>query len=182
LRISRTPFGVTFTETLAHWHDFYLAAGGAAATLAGLLFVALSLHLRTVVSQPDVRALASVTLTDFVCVMVIALVGLIPTDRASTIGFELLVVGVLNLPRTIPIARAALARGRVAVLAPALLLRRFGLSLACYLALIAVGAMFLTGNIGDGLGWLVGVLIALLLTALRNTWDLLVTVADSDQP
>lgn len=33
----------------------------------------------------------------------------------------------------------------------------------------------------DALGWLVGVTNALLLTALRNTWDLLVTVADHDE-
>jgi hypothetical protein len=169
---------VTFTETLAHWHDFYLAAGGAAATLVGLLFVALSLHLRTVVSQPDVRALASVTLTDFICVLLVALLTLVPADRASAIGFELFLIAVLNLPRTIPIARAAFARERGGVLHPTLLLRRFGLSLAAYLGLAAVGVLFVTGEIDNALGWLVGVTLALLLTALRNTWDLLVTVAD----
>jgi hypothetical protein len=172
---------VTFTETLAHWHDFYLAAGGAAATLVGLLFVALSLHLRTVVSQPDVRALASVTLTDFICVLVIALLALIPTDRASTIGLELLLIAVLNVPRTLPIARAAFARERGSVFHPTLLLRRFGLSLIAYLGLAAVGVLFVTGEIDSALGWLVGVTIALLLTALRNTWDLLVTVGDQGE-
>lgn len=169
---------MTFTETLAHWHDFYIAAGAAAATLVGLLFVALSLHLRAVVSQPDVRALASVTLTDFVCVLVIALLMLVPTDRATTLGWELILIAVLNLPRTIPIARAALARDHGAVFEPTLLLRRFGLSLAAYLTLAVVGALFVGGQVYSGLGWLVGVTLALLLTALRNTWDLLVTVGD----
>ena len=67
------------------------------------------------------------------------------------------------------------------MLHPALLIRRFGLSLACYLGLAAVGLLFVTGQPADALGWLVGVTIALLLTALRNTWDLLVTVADGSQ-
>ena len=33
------------------WHDFYVMSGGAAAALAGLLFVAMSLHARTVMSN-----------------------------------------------------------------------------------------------------------------------------------
>ena len=31
---------------MERWHDFYVAAGGAAAVLLGLLFVSLSLHLK----------------------------------------------------------------------------------------------------------------------------------------
>jgi hypothetical protein len=166
---------------LAHWHDFFLAAGGAAATLVGLLFVALSLHLKRVVSQPDVRALARVTLTDFTCVLVTAMLTLIPTDRASSTGWELLAVAVVNLPRTIPIARTAFAPDRSGIFHPALLVRRFGLSLVFYLGLAVIGVLFLAGQPETGLGWLVGVTIGLLLTALRNTWDLLVTVADDDQ-
>jgi hypothetical protein len=169
----------SYTDTLAHWHDFFLAAGGAAATLVGLLFVALSLHLRTVVAQPDVRALARITLTDFTCVLLTALLTLIPTDQASTTGWELLAVSAVNLPRAIPIVRAAFGRDR-SVLHPALLIRRFGLSLACYLGLAAIGLLFVVGQPENALGWLVGDTIALLLTALRNTWDLLVTVADSN--
>jgi hypothetical protein len=42
--------------------------------------------------------------------------------------------------------------------------------------------LFVLGQSNNALGWLVGVTIALLLIALRNTWDLLVTVAESDEP
>ena len=34
-----------FETTVERWHDYYVAAGGAAAVLLGLLFVSLSLHL-----------------------------------------------------------------------------------------------------------------------------------------
>ena len=170
----------SLSQALEHWHDFFLATGGAAATLVGLLFVALSLHLRSVVSQPDVGSLARVTLTDFTSVLLAALMVLIPTDHSSTKGWELLAVAAVNLPRTIMIARGAFARERSGTFDPALLFRRFGLSLACYVGLGAVAALFVAGQPENALGWLAGVCIALILTALRNTWDLLVTVADAD--
>ena len=176
------PSGTTYAGTLAHWHDFYLAAGGAAATLVGLLFVALSLHLRTVASQPDVKGLARVTLTDFICVLLTALFVLVPTAQASSTGLELLAVAAVNTLRTGLIAMEAFGRERGGALHPTLLFRRFGLSLACSLGLAAVGALFVLGQPDNALGWLVGVTIALLLIALRNTWDLLVTVAESDEP
>jgi len=34
-----------FETTVERWHDYYVAAGGAAAVHLGLLFVSLSLHL-----------------------------------------------------------------------------------------------------------------------------------------
>ena len=49
----------------ARWHDFYIVAGTAAATLVGLLFVGLSLHLRVVLSRVEVRSLARVPLANF---------------------------------------------------------------------------------------------------------------------
>jgi len=42
-----------------------MLAGTAAATLVGLLFVGLSLHLRAVLSRSEVRSLARVTLANF---------------------------------------------------------------------------------------------------------------------
>jgi len=53
-------------EILAQrWRDFYVVSGTAAATLVGLLFVGLSLHLRAVLSRSEVRALARVALANF---------------------------------------------------------------------------------------------------------------------
>src|SRR6266849_1417408 len=46
---------MSYQDTLLTWHDFYLACAAASATFAGLLFVALSLHLRIVVTHPEAR-------------------------------------------------------------------------------------------------------------------------------
>src|SRR6202035_37446 len=49
---------VSYQATLQRWHDFYAIPGQGAASLVGLLFVGLSLHIRMVLSRVDVRALA----------------------------------------------------------------------------------------------------------------------------
>jgi len=84
-----------YTDSLQSWHDFYVTAGAAAATLVGLLFVGLSLHIRVVVSHPDVRSLARATLTDFFVVLLIALVVLTPTSDPRTTATWLIVVVLL---------------------------------------------------------------------------------------
>jgi hypothetical protein len=45
-----------------------------------------------------------------------------------------------------------------------------------------MGILFYVGNASDALGWLVGTVVVLLLIAVRNTWDLLVTVAEKSPP
>ena len=40
---------------MSDWHDFFLAAAGAAAVLAGLVFVGVSLNLSTIMSNPTLR-------------------------------------------------------------------------------------------------------------------------------
>src|SRR5262249_34662541 len=62
---------LTLHEWFDRWHEFYLMAGTAAVTLAGLLFVALSLHLDRLVdeSHEHLLALARVTLVSFTMVL-----------------------------------------------------------------------------------------------------------------
>jgi len=51
--------------TVTSWHDFYVTMGTAAASLIGLLFVALSLNLDSVAGDPrdDLRAFAEQAIT-----------------------------------------------------------------------------------------------------------------------
>src|SRR5437762_13927998 len=83
--------------TLAGWHALYVTVAAAAATLVGLLFVGLSLHIRVVVAHPDVRSLARVTLTDFVVVLLVALLLLSPAGGVQTAGIALVIVAGVSL-------------------------------------------------------------------------------------
>jgi hypothetical protein len=56
---------VPYPTVASDLRDFYILAGTGAATLVGLLFVGLSLHLRVVIVTSEVRSLARVTLANF---------------------------------------------------------------------------------------------------------------------
>ncbi len=168
---------MTFAQALQSWHDFYLTAGAASATLVGLLFVGLSLHIRVVVAHTDVRALARVTLTNFFVIVLISLSILIPTSSATNIALWVLLVGLVSLGLMLRPAIEGL-RNRSSTLGLAVLTARFGISALGYVALVALAAVFAAGNFDAGFNGLVTVIVVLLVMAVRSTWDLLVTVAD----
>ena len=169
---------MTFAQALQSWHDFYLTAGAASATLVGLLFVGLSLHIRVVVSHTDVRALARVTLTNFFVIVLISLSILIPASSATNIALWVLLVGLVSLGLMLRPAIEGLRNRSNRTLGLAVLTARFGISALGYVALVALAAVFAAGNFDAGFNGLVTVVVVLLVMAVRNTWDLLVTVAD----
>ena len=163
-------------EELAGWHDLYVTVGAAAATLAGLLFVGLSLHIRIVVAYPDVRSLARVTLTSFFSVLLVAVGVLQPASDAAQVGLWLIGVGIVSLALLVrPLWEGVTGRGKA--LGVRTLAARFGLSVLCVVGLIASGGLIAVGRASDGLDLLLPMVVLLLVVAVRNTWDLLVTVA-----
>jgi len=92
---------MSYQAEVAGWHDFYIMAGTASATLVGLLFVGLSLHLRIVISASEVRSLARVTLANFGAVLFVALFMVIP-QGPSAAGSQLIGAGIVSLIITAP--------------------------------------------------------------------------------
>ena len=170
---------MSFQTAVSGWHDFYILAGTAAATLVGLLFVGLSLHLRVVIASSEVRSLARVTLANFGAMLFVALFMVIPQDR-STAAVELIASGLASLVITTPSLLGALqSQDRTLQMRPrdrARLLLRFGLSVASYVAITVAGVVLFSSS--QAFTWLVVATVVLLLVSLRNTWDLLVTVGD----
>src|SRR3954467_13404239 len=89
------------------WHDFFLAAAGAAAVLAGLVFVGLFINLEMIMSNPAYglpgRALeAFVFFVDvvvgaiflLVSVLVVTILLLVPAQGMLLAGVEVLAVGI----------------------------------------------------------------------------------------
>ena len=164
------PFGILAQR----WHDFYVVAGTAAATLVGLLFVGLSLHLRAVLSRSEVRSLARVTLANFGLLLFVSLFMVIP-QGSSAASTELLVSGSLSLALITPSLVAAL-RSKTRTLRLYKLLLRVASSAVGYVGVIIAGALIGRGSYDAALSWLVAVTVVLLFVSLRNSWDLLVSV------
>ena len=171
---------MTFTTELQSWHDVYLAAAGVAATLAGLLFVGLSLHLRTVVSHPDVRALARVTLSSFFTVVIASVYMLVPVPDAPSLGIPMLGMAAGATLLMLRPAWSGFGNRRSRSLTLGVLAIRFGTTLVSYLTLGAAGAVFvLTNQYQAGFQAQLVAIMVLLIISVRNTWDLLVTIADN---
>jgi hypothetical protein len=161
--------------------DFYILAGTGAATLVGLLFVGLSLHLRVVVAASEVRGLARVTLTNFGAVLFVSMFMVITEDQ-STAAWQLIGSGLVSLaisaPSLVTAARSGPGHLEMTRRERARVLLRFGLSSVSYLALIAAGVLLLSTRTSAFPTVIVVAIVMLLVVSLRNTWDLLVTVGE----
>lgn len=92
----------------AAWQNFYVMTGGAAAALTGLLFVAMSLHAKAIMSNRFYRSRAVGTLTSLATQLLLAGAVLIPGQSLTAIGVEVEAAALFFLGLTI---RAVLTRG-----------------------------------------------------------------------
>ena len=172
---------MSYADTLQGWHDFYVTTGAAAATLVGLLFVGLSLHIRVVVSHPDVRSLARATLTGFFVILLVSLVVLAPALDSRITATWLIGTGMVSLGLVVRPTLQGIRTRRPRTLSLFVLISRFGLGALCYAGVAAAGVLLARRDFESGLSVLVVLVVVLLVIAVRNTWDLLVTVADRHQ-
>ncbi len=173
----------TFAQAVAKWQNFYILAGGAAATLTGLLFIAVSLHIDLFSDSVDsrVRELAEGTLLNFVSVLVISLVMTSADASPSGIGIPLLAVAIFQSFRSV---ETSIKRYReMRKHAPGRFQLRFLLwqvPFASSALLIYVSLTLLSGDISK-LYWLVWGVIPILLVATNNAWNMLVRLAQYKQ-
>jgi modulator of FtsH protease len=164
--------------TFASWHDFYVTMGTASASLIGLLFVALSINLDAVTgpSRDDLRAFAEQAFASFTVVLLIAAIFLIPTGGPSSIGVAYVALGggaCARMLRRAPAIWRALRRGELG----GAVFWRFLLPAGAVLGLLVSG-LGLIGGVASALYWLVAVILGLLMSAARSSWDLLVRVGE----
>ena len=159
------------------WHDFYMVAGTGSATLVGLLFVSLSLHLRAVLTRPEVRGLARSTLANFALVLVVALVMVIPQD-AQGAGIDLEIAGAVSAVIIVAPVVASIRSG-TRTIRSRLLILRFSLSFLAYAGTLAGGVLLSNGSYAPAFAALAAATITLLVISLRSSWDLLVSVGEA---
>jgi len=80
------------------WHDFFSTAAEAAAALAGLIFVGLSINLQMIMSNPryGLSGRTLEVLVMLVAVLTMAALLLMPGQGTVVVGLEVLVVGIAN--------------------------------------------------------------------------------------
>ena len=158
------------------WHDFFLASAGAAAALAGLLFVALSLHLRYIATETAHRDMARGSLIGLVMALVLSLLVL-AHQPVLWLGVENVVAGVSYLAIVGGQQLIWLRRPEKSVPTESLVRSLGGYALA--LVGVAAGAGLPFG-VGPGLYVIALIVVAIVLWSLWNAWALVMGVADEE--
>jgi hypothetical protein len=166
----------TFTQIVTDWHDFYILVGTAAATLIGLLFVGVSLHVNFLRRNEarELLFLGGLTFNSFFYVLLFAFFFLIPEQTSGALGAELFLLGTLGFVSDFIQFRQT--RNKIEGW-------RFALPLASLVVVVLIALSVFAGQTG-GFIVLVAVMVVLLASASRNAWDFLigVTHVDPDAP
>ncbi len=154
------------------WNDLFVAAAGASAALAGLVFVAVSINIDRIIAGQGLPDRALQALLQLIVVVVASLLVLAPGQSNTALGIELLVIG------------AAVAAGSMALL---------GRAQAADQALAAAGpregsrspsapsrsrrrGRACSRRRGGGLYWLLAGIVLAIVVAVLNAWVLLVEI------
>jgi modulator of FtsH protease len=158
--------------TTAGWESFFVAEVGAAAALAGLLFVALSINLSKVLAFPQLPGRAAEGLLALVGILVASTLGLVPGQARVLFGVELAVLGgaIWGVP--------VWMQSRVAhdPKAPRYwMIVRVATHQLSTVPMVVAGVSLLA-QVGGGLYWLVPATILSFAASLINSWVLLVEI------
>ena len=156
------------------WSDFYVAEVGAAAALAGLLFVAISINVERILKYPSLPGRAGQTLVIVSSALVVGSLALIPEQPRLYFALEALLAGLVvagtgirEAIHTLSIRKPEDPLGWVVIPLATVII-------ACAPTLI--GALLLIAGIDSGLYWIaIGVILSFLAT-LQNGWVLLIEI------
>jgi modulator of FtsH protease len=146
----------------AAWQNFYIMIGTANAAITGLLFVALSLHLRSILAHPLFKPRAIVVLVVLTLQIIISAIVLAPQPRVL-MGAEILVLNVAFIALNLRQRSAWEINTGLA------------LSLAIRVTYIWAAVSLIVG-VGGGFYVLGAILVITIARSMTNCWTLLTAV------
>ena len=159
---------------LAAWQGFYSATAESAATLAGLVMVAVSVNVRQILAHKHLPARAFGTICGLMLALVMCLLGMAPQSLA-TYALELAVATVIGWVLFVTTAVQVIS-GHIRVGRP-----RHETAIGSLLGLsqvlpLTIGTALLLQGRADGLHWVAATMAAALVVAVINAWVLLVEI------
>ena len=158
---------------MARWEAFFTAQLAAAATLAGLLFVGLSLNLAKILGNPSLagRALSGFYL--LLANLIVASLMLVPEQPPTAIGLEILLVGLALWGMISRLDVTAIRRSTAEY--RRYFVRHFLMFQVAVIPYLVSGVLVL-GGANSGLYWLAAAMVISLFVASTEAWVLLVEI------
>ena len=166
---------------MEHWHDFFVAVVGAAAALAGLVIVAISINIQEILKQKTLPALASHTLATLTGSLLAGAIVLVPGDP-RIVGIALAIVTIAGWMLSVRFLAGYITSVKAWIAAaperPSTLAVVFGGATSQFatLPLAAGGVVFASGDANDGSYLIAAGILLSFFTAIRNTWILLIEI------
>jgi hypothetical protein len=157
---------------ISAWKDLFVASAGAAAALAGLVFVAVSINVDRILKYEGLPERALQTVLLLLSVVLVSIIGLIPGQSRVALGAELLGEGLLFGAVIAMLVRRSLPPRSKPF---SWRLSRVALMAAGTIPLIIGGASILA-NTGGGLYWTVGGIVFSIAGGVANAWVLMVEI------
>jgi modulator of FtsH protease len=154
------------------WSELFVASAGAAAALAGLVFVAVSINIDRILQFEGLTERALETVVMLLSVVLVSMICLIPGQSNVALGAELLGLGLIVTAIVTTVAgkvRRHHAEPRLSPLARAVV--RFAATVP-----LVIGGASVIAESGGGLYWTAAALIFAIGGAVANAWVFLVEI------
>jgi len=156
------------------WTSFFVASATAAATLSGLIFVAVSINLEHIVVHPSLPGRALETIVVLVQLLLVALAGLLPGQSRTALGIEVLVVAAVAWAIPLELQRRDRSRAPSEMTRSRKVIR--GLyTQAATLPFLVAGVSLIVCR-GGGLYWTAVGAAGAVVAAITGAWILLVEI------
>jgi modulator of FtsH protease len=160
-------------NNIADWQTLFAVQAGAAATLTGLVFVAVSINLPRIIATPGLAGRAAESLIQFLQVFFLSTAALIPKQPLRSLAIELLVIAVLSWVLQ-GISQIRYARVRSGHPLHWLVVRTVQTQIAS-IAFLGSSVLLVRGD-SAGLYWLVPGFAFSFVAGVANAWVLLVEI------
>jgi len=154
------------------WTNFLIAETGAAAALAGLLFVAVSINLNKIIEYPGVAGRAAEGLVLLMGVVFIGTFGLAPNQSEKVLGCEIFAVGAVMWVTTVKLQTSQVTRRKHVWwwLASRITMAQFATLSFCI-----AGILLIVGH-PDGMYWLIPACAFSFIASTISAWVLLIEI------
>lgn len=167
---------------LEGWHDLFVASAGAAAALAGLIIVAMSVNIKQIIAIPSMPSRAGTSIAALVLIVVVSIGALIPVQAPWMLGLESLVFALVALAFAIDSTVRLASEGRSgepgSQRRPLSNIVSNGVLSITQVLPFVVGAVLLVagGSTDAGLSWVAAGILLVFIGAVVNAWVLLVEI------